>query len=72
MKTMRVRFNIATVLGYPENIDEDLSADLASNPNKIAFLTLVVDHPNSSSTYDVSIILSLKFYAKVYDLRSPG
>lgn len=60
------------MLGYKENVDDDLSALYTANPAQVAFFTIMVDHPNFSSAYSVNMVLEFKFYAKVYDLVSPG
>jgi hypothetical protein len=33
MTTLRARYNIAAMLGYRENVDDDLSAIITTNPN---------------------------------------
>jgi len=72
VRSLNCKYNIAAVLGYPENVDEDLSAVYTANPTQVAFFTVMVDHPNHSGAYDVSFIIEMKFYTLVYDLISPG
>lgn len=53
VQVMKFKYNIASVLGYKTNTDEDLSAVYSTNPSQVAFFTVMVDHPNYSSAYDV-------------------
>jgi len=56
-------YNIANVLGYAINTDEDLAAESSANPNQVAFLHLVVNAANLTDSYAVSGSLELEFTA---------
>ncbi len=42
-KIFKINYNIASVLGYATNIDDDLSAAYNANPSQVAFGHLGVD-----------------------------
>lgn len=66
---LRKNFNIANVLGYPENIDEDLSSLYSTNPVQVAFLHLLGE-PTAGSAMNATWTVDATFYTRFYDLKT--
>ncbi len=69
VRCLRGSFNIAKVLGYSSNLDDDLSAAYNANPAVVAWGHLVVDCL-PLSTYNVSLQVwaEFTFHSKFYKL----
>ncbi len=69
--TLNKSFNIASTLGYRENVDDDLSALVTSNPAQICYLHLALD-TLTGGTSGVGVKVEFEIYADLYDLKNPG
>ncbi len=65
------RFNIASILGYLENVDEDLSAVYNANPVQVAFGHLSIE-PVSGAALSSYVMVEMEFYAQFFDLKTIG
>lgn len=72
LKVLNTRFNIANILGYPTNIDDDLSAPYTGSPQQIAYMHVVLDAWDRTSAFITDFVVKARFYSTVYDLVSPG
>lgn len=69
-RTFSGKFNIAKVLGYTMNIDDDLSSLVTTNPAQVLFLHLTADTIPSAETFSLQCFIHLKFSCKFYDLKA--
>jgi hypothetical protein len=72
LQKLHLKYNIANVLGYNTNTDDDLSSIVSTNPSQVAFLHIVANSWDRSTIFDVELIVKMRFYAEMYDLFSPG
>lgn len=64
-------YNTAAILGYRENVDEDLSSLTNNNPTQVSFLHLLAE-PVNGSALSVYVFVEMEFYAEFYDLKTVG
>lgn len=69
---MNMKFNVASVLGYSVNVDEDLAALTTANPTQTAFLHIFCDSVPVGGTANMYMLVHIKFYATLFDLKSIG
>ncbi len=69
---MNLSYNIAGVLGYNANIDDDLSAAYNANPSQVAFGHFGIDTIPTGQTPTVKVLVEACMYAEIYDLKNPG
>lgn len=63
---MRGTYNVAKLLGYSANIDDDLSAIVSTSPSKVLYLQIIVDTIPSANTAGCQCWLKFRFRAKFY------
>jgi hypothetical protein len=68
---MNAEYNVASILGYRENVDEDLSALVSTNPTQVLYGHLLADSLVAGSP-NVGIWAEFEIFADLYDLKNPG
>lgn len=69
MRTIKKKWNVANCLGYAENVDDDLSSVISTNPVQTLFLHIFMDNLITVTSYSCDVLVELKFYTKMYDLK---